>query len=127
MFFLLLPFSEPHVPFTVIPFPLIFFSLEMSSAVKKVAGKLKWMRLLQASPQYSSLTTPEEKLNRYTNFTLENAYEKYQFIPTHLLLRESVLPTMKSNPELLDCVTSELPGNVYAYQSLIAGSNKSHH
>lgn len=50
---------------------------------------------------------------RYTNFSLQHIWEKYDYLQTHLLLRECVLAQIGQNPRLVDseinaCVTPTL-------------------
>ncbi|PFH37776.1 hypothetical protein BESB_001180 [Besnoitia besnoiti] len=39
---------------------------------------------------------------RYTNFSLQHIWEKYDYLQTHLLLRECVLSQVAKNPALMD-------------------------
>lgn len=97
-------------------------------AAKRVAKKFKWVQLLQAShsapvPHVESMSQ-EAKLKRYTNFTLNHIWERYHYLENHLLLREAIVPTMWSNPELLDGMVDHLPGNI---QVFVDQKNKHHH
>lgn len=93
------------------------FQMSSREATKRIAGKFAWVRLLQAAQgvsfQHHSNMTREAKLRRYTNFSLDQAWEKYHFLENHLLLRESVIPTMATNAQLFDIVVDELPDNIY--------------
>lgn len=90
--------------------------------VGRIAKKVRWTRLLQNNRasgfQHSSSMSQESKLQRYTNFTLDDGFEHYHFLSQHLLLREAVFPTMAANPQLLDVIISDLPGSEYQHKSL---------
>eukprot|EP00921_Rhytidocystis_pertsovi_P023483 GHVQ01037561.1.p1 GENE.GHVQ01037561.1~~GHVQ01037561.1.p1 ORF type:complete len:134 (-),score=12.96 GHVQ01037561.1:826-1227(-) len=79
-------------------------------AIKSLARAFKWHKAFQQCKSSSSTGSVaasaeddrDKKLKRYTNFSLEHVWDKYRPLQTHLLLRESVLPNVASNPELLD-------------------------
>jgi predicted nucleic acid-binding protein len=80
---------------------------KMSKEVsKKILLKLRWVeRLHQSSKQIRKpldALTQEERLKRYTNFSLNNLWEKYRFLQTHLLLREAALLTLYDAPYIFD-------------------------
>jgi len=67
-------------------------------SAKEVQNVFRFCRLLQkakVAPAASGAAT------RYTNFTLQHAWEKFD-CQTQLLQREALVPLMKKNPELLD-------------------------
>ncbi len=78
----------------------------------------RFCRLLQKA----KTATPPALGERYTNFTLQHAWEKFD-CQTQLLQREALVPLMKSNPELLDMDVDLLwgtnnPQNVITYTSM---------
>jgi hypothetical protein len=67
-------------------------------SAKEIQNVFRFCRLLQkakTSPSASGSVT------RYTNFTLQHAWEKFD-CQTQLLQREALVPLLKKNPELLD-------------------------
>merc|ERR1712048_637365 len=67
-------------------------------ATKEVAHVFRWHRAfakLKAAPKEI------DPLSRYTNFTLNHVWEKFD-CQTTLLTKEAMLPLMKRNPELFD-------------------------
>ncbi len=65
-------------------------------ASKEIAHAFKWHRAfakLKAAPK------EVEPLSRYTNFTLNHVWEKFD-CQTTLLSKEAFLPLMKRNPQL---------------------------
>ncbi|CEL94443.1 unnamed protein product [Vitrella brassicaformis CCMP3155] len=65
---------------------------------KEFAHIFRWQRAFQ---KHRAAPPTAEPLSRYTNFTLQHAWEKYD-CQTHLLLREALIPTVAQNPEVLD-------------------------
>ncbi|SCN61233.1 conserved Plasmodium protein, unknown function [Plasmodium chabaudi adami] len=43
----------------------------------------------------------EDRLKRFTNFSLYHIMEKYEFVPNLLLQTEYLYPTLHNNPEVL--------------------------
>jgi hypothetical protein len=67
------------------------------SSIKEVSSAFRWFKALQKQK-----TTPlKDFTGRYTNFTLNHVWEKYD-CQTQLLQREALVPLMKWNPEILD-------------------------
>ena len=67
------------------------------SSIKEVSSAFRWFRALQKNK-----TTPSKDFaGRYTNFSLNHVWEKYD-CQTQLLQREALVPLMKWNPEILD-------------------------
>merc|ERR1719409_1930427 len=67
-------------------------------ASKEIAHIFRWHRAfakLKAAPK------EVEPLARYTNFTLNHVWEKFD-CQTALLSKEAILPLAKRNPELFD-------------------------
>mmetsp|Transcript_16917 Transcript_16917/g.30632 ORF Transcript_16917/g.30632 Transcript_16917/m.30632 type:complete len:91 (+) Transcript_16917:95-367(+) len=67
-------------------------------ASKEVAHIFRWHRA------FAKLKAPAkevEPLSRYTNFTLNHAWEKFD-CQTTLLCKEALLPLAKRNPEVFD-------------------------
>lgn len=51
---------------------------------------------------------------RYTNFSLQHIWEKYDYLQTHLLLREVIYSQLAQNPRLMDLeINSGLTPTVY--------------
>eukprot|EP00450_Noctiluca_scintillans_P040182 CAMPEP_0194479700 /NCGR_PEP_ID=MMETSP0253-20130528/2739_1 /TAXON_ID=2966 /ORGANISM="Noctiluca scintillans" /LENGTH=91 /DNA_ID=CAMNT_0039318969 /DNA_START=19 /DNA_END=294 /DNA_ORIENTATION=- len=67
-------------------------------ATKEVAHVFRWHR---AFAKFKAPVKEVEPLARYTNFTLQHAWEKYD-CQTTLLNKEVLLPLAKRNPELFD-------------------------
>ncbi|CAK9038981.1 unnamed protein product [Durusdinium trenchii] len=68
------------------------------SAAKEIAHVFRWHRA------FAKLKMPikeVEPLSRYTNFTLNHVWEKFD-CQTALLTKEALLPLAKRNPELFD-------------------------
>ena len=65
-------------------------------SAKEIQNIFRFCRLLQKSK-----AAPAAGTARYTNFTLQHAWEKFD-CQTQLLQREALVPLMKRNPELLD-------------------------
>eukprot|EP00922_Rhytidocystis_sp_ex-Travisia-forbesii_P059637 GHVS01088425.1.p1 GENE.GHVS01088425.1~~GHVS01088425.1.p1 ORF type:complete len:145 (+),score=25.06 GHVS01088425.1:241-675(+) len=81
-------------------------SLTKESA-KELSRSLRWLKAFNTCKNVSVASplamTQEEKLGRYTNFSLEHIYEKYRGLQTHMMVRESVLfCSAHDNPEILD-------------------------
>ena len=73
--------------------------------VKEKVGVLRWLKAFQqckGSEANPSAFTRDEKLGRFTNFSLEHIYDKYRYIQTHLLVREALIPTIHGNPDVMD-------------------------
>ena len=67
------------------------------SSIKEVGNAFRWFRALQKNK-----TTPVKDLTgKYTNFSLNHVWEKYD-CQTQLLQREALVPLMKWSPEILD-------------------------
>lgn len=66
-------------------------------SAKEIQNVFRFCRLLQKAKQ----ATASAPVPRYTNFTLQHAWEKFD-CQTQLLQREALVPLMKKNPELLD-------------------------
>jgi len=67
-------------------------------ATKEIAHVFRWHRA------FAKLKTPVkevEPLSRYTNFTLNHVWEKFD-CQTTLLAKEAMLPLAKRNPEVFD-------------------------
>lgn len=74
--------------------------------VKELSNKVKWFRCFQTLKDVSIVPqevngSRQEKLERYTNFSLEHVWESHRFLQTHLLLREAVIPTLAENPDMI--------------------------
>merc|ERR1712039_612642 len=67
-------------------------------ATKEVAHVFRWSR---AFTKLKSAPKEVEPLSRYTNFTLNHAWEKFD-CQTTLLCKEALLPLAKRNPQLFD-------------------------
>ena len=70
----------------------------MSSAAKEVAHAFRWYRAFMKHKQPS---TQKEPSARYTNFSLQHVWDKFD-CQTQLLQREAIVPLMKANPEVLE-------------------------
>lgn len=90
-------------------------------STKEVQNVFRFCRQLlkakQASPSTGSTPT-----SRYTNFTLQHAWEKFD-CQTQILQREALVPLMKKNPELLDLdidlqYGTNNPQNIITYSDL---------
>ena len=68
------------------------------SASKEAVQGFRWFRALQ---KHKVGPAPRDPLSRYTNFTLQHAWEKFD-CQTQLLHREAFVPLMAYNPSLLD-------------------------
>jgi hypothetical protein len=68
------------------------------SSVKEVAHAFRWYRAFLKHKQPS---VTKDATARYTNFSLQHAWEKFD-CQTQLLQREALVPLMKRNPEVLD-------------------------
>eukprot|EP00922_Rhytidocystis_sp_ex-Travisia-forbesii_P024871 GHVS01036505.1.p1 GENE.GHVS01036505.1~~GHVS01036505.1.p1 ORF type:complete len:149 (+),score=32.41 GHVS01036505.1:246-692(+) len=75
-------------------------------SAKELSRSFRWMKAFNSCKRVGMSPlgmTQEEKLSRYTNFSLEHIYEKYRGMQTHLMVRESVLfCSAHGNPEILD-------------------------
>ncbi|EPR62559.1 hypothetical protein TGPRC2_263080 [Toxoplasma gondii TgCatPRC2] len=83
---------------------------------KDIARSFRWMQAFAAvkgKPTAGScaagtaVVNPEDPTKvtlkgRYTNFSLQHIWEKYDYLQTHLLLRECMLSQVAKNPRLLD-------------------------
>jgi len=69
----------------------------MSSLTKDVIPAFRWYRAFLKHKN----STGKKDAPRYTNFSLQHAWEKFD-CQTQLLQREAIIPLMKSNPEVLD-------------------------
>merc|ERR1712110_851742 len=70
----------------------------LTMASKEIVHVFRWHRA------FAKLKTPAkevEPLSRYTNFTLNHVWEKFD-CQTALLTKEALLPLAKRNPELFD-------------------------
>ena len=68
-------------------------------SAKEIQNVFRFCRLLQKAKQAPASAAGSAA--RYTNFTLQHAWEKFD-CQTQLLQREALVPLMKKNPELLD-------------------------
>lgn len=85
---------------------------------KEIQNVFRYCRLLQKAKASAPAGSPA----RYTNFTLQHAWEKFD-CQTQLLQREALVPLMKNNPELLDLDVdmqygTNNPQNVITYTSM---------
>lgn len=83
---------------------------------KEIQNVFRFCRLLQKA----KVAPPA--VSKYTNFTLQHAWEKFD-CQTQLLQREALVPLMKKNPELLDLDVdmqygTNNPQNVITYTSM---------
>lgn len=88
-------------------------------SAKEIQNVFRFCRLLQKA---KSAPTSSTSATKYTNFTLQHAWEKFD-CQTQLLQREALVPLMKSNPELLDLDVdfqygTNNPQNVITYSSM---------
>merc|ERR1711982_12876 len=67
-------------------------------ATKEIAHVFRWHR---AFAKFKTPAKEVEPLSRYTNFTLQHVWEKFD-CQTTLLCKEAMLPLAKRNPELFD-------------------------
>eukprot|EP00812_Abedinium_dasypus_P013200 NODE_6709_length_488_cov_742.972286.p2 GENE.NODE_6709_length_488_cov_742.972286~~NODE_6709_length_488_cov_742.972286.p2 ORF type:complete len:110 (+),score=25.05 NODE_6709_length_488_cov_742.972286:3-332(+) len=67
-------------------------------AAKEVAHVFRWSR---AFAKFKTPAAEVPPLSRYTNFTLNHAWEKFD-CQTTLLCKEALLPLAKRNPALFD-------------------------
>merc|ERR1712032_243922 len=70
----------------------------LAMATKEVAHVFRWHRA------FAKLKAPAKEvdpLSRYTNFTLNHVWEKFD-CQTTLLCKEALLPLQKRNPEVFD-------------------------
>jgi hypothetical protein len=89
-------------------------------SAKEIQNVFRFCRLFQKAKSTGSgaaLAT-----TRYTNFTLQHAWEKFD-CQTQLLQREALVPLMKKNPELLDLDVdlqygTNNPQNIITYTSM---------
>lgn len=98
-------------------------SAAASLLTKDVGRTLRWMKAFSAvkgQPTAGSCASGTAAVDpmdphkvhykgRYTNFSLQHIWEKYDYLQTHLLLRECVLAQIGQNPRLVD---SELNAGV---------------
>merc|ERR1711972_880521 len=68
------------------------------AAAKEIVHAFKWHR---AFAKLKAPVKEVEPLSRYTNFTLNHVWEKFD-CQTTLLCKEALLPLAKRNPELFD-------------------------
>ena len=85
---------------------------------KEVQHVFRFCRLLQKAKSAPAATATV----KYTNFTLQHAWEKFD-CQTQLLQREALVPLMKNNPELLDLdmdlqYGTNNPQNIITYTSM---------
>ncbi|KAF4659510.1 hypothetical protein FOZ61_004686 [Perkinsus olseni] len=66
---------------------------------KEVANAFRWYR---AFTKHRGLGRELTHAARYTNFSLQHAWGKFD-CQTQLLTREAFVPLMKRNPEVFDC------------------------
>jgi hypothetical protein len=93
----------------------------MSSSGKEIQNVFRFCRQLLKAKQAPS-SGAASSTTRYTNFTLQHAWEKFD-CQTQLLQREALVPLMKRNPELLDLDVdlqygTNHPQNVITYADL---------
>ncbi|KAF4677651.1 hypothetical protein FOL47_000111 [Perkinsus chesapeaki] len=65
---------------------------------KEVANAFRWYRALS---KHRGAARELAQATRYTNFSLQHAWEKFD-CQTQLLTREAFVPLMKRNPEVFD-------------------------
>ncbi len=91
-------------------------------SAKEIQNVFRFCRLLQKAKSTGSSAAAAAGATRYTNFTLQHAWEKFD-CQTQLLQREALVPLMKNNPELLDLdidlqYGTNNPQNVITYTSM---------
>jgi hypothetical protein len=87
-------------------------------SAKEIQNVFRFCRLLQKAKSAPSTAHG----TKYTNFTLQHAWEKFD-CQTQLLQREALVPLMKRNPELLDLDVdlqygTNNPQNVITYSDM---------
>jgi len=90
-------------------------------SAKEIQNVFRFCRLLQKAKTGGS-SAAGGAAARFTNFTLQHAWEKFD-CQTQLLQREALVPLMKNNPELLDLdmdlqYGTNNPQNVITYTSM---------
>lgn len=92
-------------------------------SMKEVAGAFRFVLALQKNkikaPQY---VTRDEKLSRYTNFTLDQQFAKFENLQTLLLQKEFLLPTIGANPSIANGAYSKL-----VTKNGLSASHDAHH
>ncbi len=88
-------------------------------SAKEIQHAFRFCRLLQKT---RTVATAPSVTARYTNFTLQHAWEKFD-CQTQLLQREALVPLMQKNPELLDLdidlqYGTNNPQNVITYSDM---------
>merc|ERR1711988_1260663 len=71
---------------------------QITMATKEIAHVFRWHR---AFAKLKAPVKEVEPLSRYTNFTLNHVWEKFD-CQTTLLTKEAMLPLAKRNPQLFD-------------------------
>ena len=94
-------------------------------SAKEIQHVFRFCRLLQKT---KTVSASAPAVSRYTNFTLQHAWEKFD-CQTQLLQREALVPLMKNNPELLDLDVdlhygTNNPQNVITYTDMTKPSGK---
>jgi hypothetical protein len=89
-------------------------------SAKEIQNVFRFCRLFQKAK--TSGSGAAMATTRYTNFTLQHAWEKFD-CQTQLLQREALVPLMKKNPELLDLDVdlqygTNNPQNIITYTSM---------
>ena len=101
-------------------FAQIVFCFVVFMSAKEIQNVFRFCRLFQKAKSSGASTAAATA--RYTNFTLQHAWEKFD-CQTQLLQREALVPLMKNNPELLDLDVdlqygTNNPQNVITYTSM---------
>ena len=91
-----------------------------ASSSKEIQNVFRFCRQLLKAKQSPSHAPPAA--SRYTNFTLQHAWEKFD-CQTQILQREALVPLMKNNPQLLDLDVdlqygTSNPQNIITYSDL---------
>ena len=89
-------------------------------SAKEIQNVFRFCRMFQKSKTAGAASAAAT--TRYTNFTLQHAWEKFD-CQTQLLQREALVPLMKKNPELLDLDVdlqygTNNPQNIITYTSM---------
>jgi len=95
------------------------FLVGFRMSAKEIQNVFRFCRMFQKSKSAGATAAVG---TRYTNFTLQHAWEKFD-CQTQLLQREALVPLMKRNPELLDLDVdlqygTNNPQNIITYTSM---------
>ncbi len=90
-------------------------------SAKEIQNVFRFCRMFQKAKSTGAAASATAA-TRYTNFTLQHAWEKFD-CQTQLLQREALVPLMKKNPELLDLDVdlqygTNNPQNIITYTSM---------